>query len=190
LVEVINRIEVNTNQKPEKYFFNEGAFAEEILDFEVENNITLPYFHKVFLNNFNGGFISQIAVPDSTRLETASWNSINLFSLSEIETKYSDLSSRDWMFFDPSTQAYPFIPFAQSAIGELLIFVNPLDKYDECPVFDAFHEEPPSDWGSLYPDFSLFLDDYVKNDGFIKTISYEHPTVTEYLDKISKEYKR
>jgi len=126
-------------------------------------------------------------VPDSSKLETASWNSINLFSLSEIEEEYADLSLRSWNFFGPSSEIYPFIPFARTAIGELLIFVNPLDKFGECPVFDAFHEESPSDWGSLYPDFSLFLSDYVKNDGFLKTISYNHPTAEEYLDKLSKE---
>ncbi len=187
LLEVINRIEAYTDEKPDKFFFNEGAYAEDILDFEAEHNILLPYSYKVFLNRINGGFISQISVPNSVQLETAPWNSINLFSLSEIEEEYSDLSLRRWKFYGPATQVYPFIPFGRTAIGELLIFVNPLNENNECPVFDAFHEEPPANWGSLYSDFSLFLDDYVRNDGHIKTISYNHPTVMDYLEKLSKE---
>jgi len=189
LLEVIDRIEVYSEEKPNKFFFNEAAYATDILDFEVEYDISLPYFYKVFLNRINGGFISQIFVPDSSQIETASWNSINLFSLTEIEEAYSDLSLQSWKFLGPSTQVYPFIPFARTAIGEWLIFVNPGDKDIESPVFDAFHEEFPADWGSLYPDFSRFLDDYVKNEGCLKTISYNQPTAEEFLDKLSDEDK-
>ena len=187
MLQVIDKIEIKNVERPDKYFFNEGAPAMDILDFEAEYDIELPYFHKVFLNRLDGGFISQIKVSNSTELETAAWNSINLFSLSEIEEAYLDLSLRNWKIIGPAPEIYPFIPFARTAIGELLIFVNPLDKYNECPVFDAFHEDPSEDWGCLYTDFSLFLADYVKNDGVLKTISYEHPTVTEYMKKQLKE---
>jgi hypothetical protein len=39
--------------------------------------------------------------------------------------------------------------------------------YQESPVFDAFHEENPTQWRKLYATFAHFFIDYVESRGNI-----------------------
>lgn len=182
IVESIEKLQKLIEEKPEICFFEEEAGVDEIMDLEDELGIIIPYSYKIFLNNFNGGFICNFAGKSEADYDSLKWNSLNLFSMEEIRYEYNRLSDMDWKIFGDNYDDYPFIPFCRTNAGELLIFVNPLDENIECPVFDAFHEEFPSDWGMLYKNFTDFFKAYVESEGQIKTTSYESPTAEEYLN--------
>ena len=186
LIRNIEKINVSIENQSDAYFFNEPAQTMDIFDFEIEHDITLPLSYKIFLENFDGGFISQIPVKSASDIETARWNSINLLGLSEIEEGLSKISLRGWQYDDSPEGTNMYIPFCHTAIGELLIFVNTHDEHGECPVFDAFHEEQPRDWGCVYDNFSNFLNSYIKNNGRVKTQSYEEPSALNYIQQSLK----
>ena len=191
IVELINLLNNKISEFPDNCYFNEEANVNEIIDFDVELGITLPDSYKIFLNNFNGGFICNDSLAKSIKkndsLEDARWNSIHLFGLDEIRNAYNDKSQMNWKVFGDEYNVYPFIPFCRTSIGELLIFVNPLNKNDECPVFDACHEEFPDSWGSLFKDFTEMLESYVATNGNIETTSYDSPTAAEFISNQKKE---
>lgn len=187
IVSTIDLLRDNILRKPDKFFFNEAAAAMDILEFEVELGVDLPFSYKIFLNNFDGGFVadtyqSKMIIKDGN-IEGARWNSNHIFSLNEIREIYEDRSAKNWKLFDTRLDIYPFIPFCRTSIGELLIFAIPLDEKFESPVFDAFHEEFPSSWGKLYDNFSELFEHYVKNDGQIKTTSYDPPTADDFINR-------
>lgn len=187
VLETVRLLEEKIKTRPELYFFNDGAEILEIIDFEVETGIILPYSYKCYISYFNGGFISRFPLEnpseDIDQLETLEWNSNHIFGLDEIRIHYRKLKGMNWKNYDENPEHYPFIPVCQTESGEYLIFVNPLNKDEESPVFDAFHEEFPSSWGVLYDNFSELLNDYVSLEGLIDTTSYDEPTVAEYLKK-------
>ncbi len=191
VLETVRLLAEKIKANPELYFFNDGADILEIIDFEVETCIILPYSYKCFISYFNGGFISRLPLKNPAEnigeLETLEWNSNHIFGLDEIAEHFQKLKGMNWKNYDENPEHYPFIPVCQTESGEYLIFVNLLNKDEESPVFDAFHEEFPSSWGTLYNNFGELLSDYVHLEGLIDTTSYEEPTVAEYLKK-SKEF--
>lgn len=166
-------------------FFKEAAGTMELIDFEIELGIELPDSYKIFLNNFDGGFIcgdyQSKMIKESADFEGAQRNSNHLFGLDEIREIYEDKKMMDWKVFGKEYDIYPFIPFCRTSMGELLIFVNPLSADLESPVFDAHHEEFPNGWGTLYKDFSELFESYVINNGDINTTSYDSPTAEEFI---------
>lgn len=59
-------------------------------------------------------------------------------------------------------------------------------KNDECPVFDACHEEFPDSWGSLYKNFTEMLEACIVLNGDIETTSYDSPTAAEFINENKK----
>jgi len=189
IVETIGLLNKIIEELPDNCFFNEAADTVEIMDFENELGIELPYSYKIFLNNFNGGFICnayQAKLIKEGDFESAQWNSNHLFGLDEIREIYEQKKMMDWKVFGNEYKIYPFIPFCRTSIGELLIFANPLNNDLESPVFDAHHEEFPNSWGTLYKDFSELFENYVANNGELKTTSYDAPTAEEFINKTTE----
>ena len=186
IVKIINLLDEKIKKMPDNCFFNEGASVDEVMELEFDLGIILPLSYKIFLNHYNGGFIcgkyQAKMIKEDGAFEDARWNSVHLFSLEEIREIYEEKSLMNWKLSNQEFDIYPFIPFCRTAISELLIFANPLDKKMECPVFDASHEEFPSSWGKLFMNFTKFLDKYVNNNGFIPTISYDSPTALEFIE--------
>jgi len=172
---------------PDNCFFNECAQTMDIIDFEADLGIELPLSYIIFLENYNGGFMcgkSQAQmIKEDGNYEDTKWNSVTFFGLDEIREIYEDKSQMNWKLFDKKYDVYPFIPFCRTAIGELLIFANPLSEDRESPVFDAFHEEFPNDWGLLFNSFTELFEVYVNNNGNIPTTSYKKPTAKEFVEK-------
>ena len=172
---------------PDNCFFNECAQTMDIIDFEADLGIELPLSYIIFLENYNGGFMcgkSQAQmIKEDGNYEDTKWNSVTFFGLDEIREIYEDKSQMNWKLFDKKYDVYPFIPFCRTAIGELLIFANPLSEDRESPVFDAFHEEFPNDWGLLFNNFTELFEVYVNNNGNIPTTSYKKPTAKEFVEK-------
>lgn len=176
---------------PDNCYLNDFAPTMDIVDFEVDLGIKLPLSYIIFLENYNGGFIcgnyQSKMIKEHGDFEGARWNSVTLLSLDEIREIYENKSSMNWKLFDKKFDVYPFIPFCRTSIGELLVFANPLNKDRESPVFDAFHEEFPNDWGMLFNDFSELLKVYIENNGNIPTTSYKKPTAIEFVQQQLKK---
>ncbi len=183
----IDLLEQKIGEIHENCFFNECAQTMDIIDFEADLGIKLPLSYIIFLENYNGGFMcgnyEAKMISENSDFEGAKWNSVTFFGLDEIREIYEDKSLMNWKLFDKKYDSYPFIPFCRTSIGELLIFANPLNEERESPVFDAFHEEFPKDWGILFNSFTELLETYVNSDGYIPTTSYDKPTALEFIEK-------
>jgi len=188
IVKTIDLLDEKIEVMPDRAIFNEGASVTDIIDLEVDLGILLPLSYKIFLNNYDGGFLcgkyQAKMIKEDGDFEGAEWNSVHLFGLEEIRSVYEDKSLMNWKLFGKKYDVYPFIPFCRTSTGELLIFANPLDKDMECPVFDACHEEFPSDWGILFDNFTGLFEAYVYSNGYIPTISYKKPTVEEFIRQV------
>jgi len=182
----IDLLHKKNEEKSENCFFNECAQTMDIIDFEADLGIKLPLSYIIFLESFDGGFMcgnyEAKMVKENNDFEGAKWNSVSFFGLEEIRKIYEDKSLMNWKLFDTKYEVYPFIPFCRTSIGELLIFANPLSKERESPVFDAFHEEFPNDWGMLFNNFTELFEAYVNSNGYIPTTSYDKPTVLEFVE--------
>ena len=170
---VLQRLKTKISQMPDNCHFSPAASEEEIKNLETVLSINLPHSYRTFLKNFNGGFICSESIAKFIKkrndFETAAWNSLFIFGTTEIQEEYSKLRDMNWKLFSDLKEVYPFIPFCRTEIQEKLVFVLPLNENSESPVFDAFHEDPYSDWGILYNNFEEFLESYI--DGSIKTIA-------------------
>jgi len=170
---VLQRLKTKISQMPDNCHFSPVASEEEIKNLESVLSIDLPHSYRTFLKNFNGGFICSESIAKFIKkrndFETAAWNSLFIFGTTEIQEEYSKLRDMNWKLFSDLKEVYPFIPFCRTEIQEKLVFVLPLNENSESPVFDAFHEDPYSDWGILYNNFEEFLESYI--DGSIKTIA-------------------
>jgi len=170
---VLQRLKTKISQMPDNCHFSPAASEEEIKNLESVLSIDLPHSYRTFLKNFNGGFICSESIAKFIKkrndFETAAWNSLFIFGTTEIQEEYSKLRDMNWKLFSDLKEVYPFIPFCRTEIQEKLVFVLPLNENSESPVFDAFHEDPYSDWGVLYNNFEEFLESYI--DGSIKTIA-------------------
>ncbi len=172
-------------QHPLRINFNDPANAEDIKMLENYFGITLPNSYKKFLLNYDGGFIcgeklAEIILRDKS-LETAEWNSLKIFSVTELIYYYDKYSTNNWKLDEDWEGVYPVIPFARTETQELLVFIADTGV-DEYPIFDAFHEDPVSDWGKLFDSFEEFFERYVTEMGELKTISdADQPTAEKFL---------
>ena len=143
-------------------FFNPPATEDEIRDVEQKLNIVFPASLRQFYLTFNGGFFADESwlekdVTNVRQRETIQWNSNHILPLEDIKSGFGN--------------RYPkCVPVIHTHTQEFLAICNPLNN-DESPVYDAFHEYPPHQWGILYETFQDLLDDYINNDGNIKTIA-------------------
>ena len=181
---ILQRLKAKISQMPDNCHFSPATSEEEIKNLETVLSINLPYSYRTFLKNFNGGFICSESIAKFIKkrndLETAAWNSLFIFGTTEIYEEYAKLRDMNWKLFSDRKEVYPFIPFCSTEIQEKLVFVLPLDENFESPVFDAFHEDPYSDWGILYNNFEDFLESYI--DGSVKTIaSAKAKTAIDFL---------
>lgn len=177
-------------QTDPKYFiqFEPPCKKEKIMQFEQKYRIKLPQSYKKFLQKFNGGmmlyfFRNEFQLKHSDYEKYRS-ESIYFLSIEELLAKYADLKDREWKVDKEMANPYPIIPFCSLPNNELLVFVQGEKSGNESPVFDAFHEEFPSTWGILAPNFTSFLSDYLDTLGHPKKIGDEGKWVaSDYFDK-------
>jgi len=142
-------------------FFNSPATEDEIRDVEEKLKIVFPVSLRTFYLTFNGGFFADTSwtetdLKDEFQFETIQWNSNYIMSLQDIKAGFGS--------------RYPdCVPVIHTCSQEFLAVINPL-KNGESPVYDAFHEFPPHEWGVLYGNFEELLNDYIDKEGNINTI--------------------
>jgi tetratricopeptide (TPR) repeat protein len=162
--------------------FERPCPEERIRSAEKCLEIELPASYKEFLKHYNGGFICSDQLEDIIKrensTETAVWNNCYIFSLEEMIDEYINLSDRTWKLYDWKG-IYPIIPFARSHMHELLVFILPLDRQDESPVLEAYHEDPVNFWGQISGSFAEFFDEYVEGLGQVDCIGGDESWVKE-----------
>ncbi len=163
--------------------FNFPAASTKILRFEKLTGVRLPLSHKKFLQRYNGGMIVFTSLTECDKYKTESaW----LFSIEEITERYSDLKSRAWKVNSGMADLYPIIPFCSLPNNEVLVFIYGQKSGEESPVFDAFHESFPSEWGIVAPDFTYFLSTYLDTHGHPELPGDEEAGVaSDYIDEIA-----
>ncbi len=170
---------------PDLVHFRSGADPEELNLLEDYFGFPLPSSLREFLLNFNGGFICDNKLADTIKrdgsTELAEWNSLTIFSVSELFEHYDMRKMQNWKLDDDWDGIYPILPFARTGTQEYLVFIvnNNSDDYS---IFDAFHEDPVYDWGRLFNNFEEFIDEYIYNMGYIDCISAsDEPTADQFL---------
>ncbi len=168
--------------------FAKPASKDKIMQFEKKFQISLPKSHKRFLSKFNGGMMlydyQSEFLQTHADYEMYKGDAVYLLSIEEITQRYAQLENRSWKVDRAVTHPYPIIPFCSLPNNELLVFVYGDKSGDESPVFDAYHEEFPSTWGMVAPDFTSFLASYLEALGHPPTMGDEEIGVAaDFLDK-------
>jgi tetratricopeptide (TPR) repeat protein len=163
--------------------FNLPAASAKILRFEKMTGVRLPLSHKKFLKSHNGGMIVFTSLTENDKHKA---EYVCLLSIEEIVERYSDLKSRSWKVNMGMTDLYPIIPFCSMPNNEVLVFIYGQKSGEESPVFDAFHESSPSEWGIVAPDFTSFLSTYLDTHGHPEVLGDEEAGVaSDYIDEIA-----
>ncbi len=166
--------------------FNSPADPLKISGFEEQFHVKLPDSYKKFLRKYNGGTILYFYREEflqNQNIEDYKGVSTCLLSIEEISNRYSFLKDRNWKM-NGNFQPYPVIPFCSCPNNEILVFVNGKKSGNESPVFDAFHEDFPRDWGIITSDFVSFLKNYLDESGHPKTIgNSEAGVAADYFDE-------
>lgn len=168
------------------------ASNDKIVRFERKFQVNLPLSYKKFLLKNNGGMMLSNFPAKSLQTdddyEKYKGEAVYFLSIEEITHKYAQLENRSWKVNREITTPYPVIPFCALPNNELLVFVHGLKSGDESPVFDAFHEEFPSTWGMVTPDFTSFFEIYLDAFGNPPTMGDEGAGVAaDFMDKKENE---
>jgi len=155
---------------PKRCFFGPAATDGAIAAAEAQMELSIPADYRLFLQSFDGGFISLCGESDKPDWDEggARWNSNHLLGVAGLVAEFTDL--RDiWRMDQGWTEAWPYLPFCHTDDQELLVFGA--CSGDHYPVLDAFHERGPPDWRVLYPNFETLLLTYLDGEGRIRTIA-------------------
>jgi len=167
--EVLHQLGILIGDGPAPAYFNAPATADDISSFENQNNIRLPDSYKAFLLYANGGMIISDRLDNlldyASNPEDVKWNANYLYSLEDMQKKYTDMESWNYGIPSGNISPYPFIPFCHTDTGEQLVFVTLDENKTESAVLDAYHEETPETWGVVADNFIEFLIDYVSSHG-------------------------
>ncbi len=170
--------------------FADPAEQAKIIRFEKEFKINLPESYKKFLKKHNGGMLLYDYQSESlqTDYEMFKGEAIYFLSIEEITERYTALKNREWKVSKEKASPYPIIPFCSLPNNELLVFIHGSKSAKESPVFDAFHEEFPSTWGIVAPDFTNFLANYLETLGHPGTMGDEEKAVaSDYFDEVKEQ---
>jgi len=185
---VLEKLEYMTQTPGYFTHFSHAAREEKIIRFEKKFGVSLPKSHKKFLQKFNGGMMlhdyQSEFLQTQSDFEMYKGDAVYLLSIEEITQKYAQLENQFWKVDRAVPHPYPIIPFCSLPNNELLVFVHGSKVGDESPVFDACHEEFPSTWGMVAPDFTYFLSMYLDAQGYPFTIGNEEEGVaSQYFDE-------
>lgn len=184
---VLNRLSKMQEDPQYLTHFGHPVNIENIIHFEKRFGVILPQSYKKFLLQSNGGMMLHTLRNEIREnhvdYEMYKGESVYFFSIEELTKSYSDLKDREWKVSIETANPYPVIPFCSLPNNELLVFIHGEKSGNESPVFDAYHEEFPSTWGILAPDFTTFLSDYLDALGNPKIIGNEDVGVaSDYFD--------
>lgn len=155
---------------PDISAFASGASLESIAAAEAEMGITIPDDYKVFLTEFDGGFISLCGSKSDANWDEsdARYGSLWLFGLQKLVEEFHE-EERVWTLDRDWEGKWPYVPFCLVAGHDSLVF-SPPDS-GERSVIDAWHEWGPEQWKVLKPNFNAFLDALVEGRGIVDTVA-------------------
>jgi tetratricopeptide (TPR) repeat protein len=148
--------------------FGTADATEKIELFEKAFGVKLPYSHKVFLRNFDGGFIADSeaeSMIQSGEFEEAKFSRTRFLSIDEIINEYETMDLDDWNRPSWFEGFYPYIPIGITDENEKLVFVDNFFLEEESCVFLALHDTPAYDWMVAADSFTEFLEDFYNTGG-------------------------
>lgn len=166
--EVIQHLRKSIKKGELKEYFGRQVDIEVIELFEVAFNVQLPDSFKIFISQFNGGFIPDNEADNmilTNEFDEAKRISTRILSIEEIIEEYESMLLDDWKLKPGFEGFYPYIPFCITADNEKLVFVDNYKQVDESRVYAAFHDDPASAWLPTANDFTEFITDYINNKG-------------------------
>jgi len=189
--EIIDKLYDAVSKNRLKGYFGTADSTEKIELFEKAYGVKLPYAHKLFLRNFDGGFIADDEADNLIMIgefDEAKNIRTRLLSIDEIIEIYERQDIDGWNRPDWFEGFYPYIPFCITAEGEKLIFVDQALQDEESKIFAAFHDTPASGWYIASDSFAEFLNSFYNTGGNPDIFSSKS---TEYAEeKLKKLNKR
>jgi len=170
--EFLNCLELVSKGPANQFCFNPPASEDTLMELELELDIILPQSLRTFLLHYDGGFVcrdktlkeitAKKMVPGSEEeFQFKLENSYPFFSVKEIKENYAYRNDIYW--------GSGIIPFCRTYNGEILTVWSVREAGQDSPVFDAFHEESPAVWKSLYTSFAYLFVDCIQHKGVFKT---------------------
>ena len=149
-------------------YFGTPNATEKIELFEKAFGVKLSYSHKVFLRNFDGGFIADKEAENlilTDEFDEAKNLRTRFLSIDEIIEEYENMELDDWQRPSWFKGFYPYIPFCITAENEKLVFVDHSLMKEESFVYAAFHDTPAYDWIVAADNFTDFLEQFFNSGG-------------------------
>jgi len=177
-------------------YFGPPNETEKIELFEKAFGVKLPYSHKVFLRNFDGGFIADSEAESmilTDEFDEAKNLRTHFLSIDEIIDEYESMDLDDWNRPSWYEGFYPYIPFCITGENEKLVFIDHSLLKEESFVYSAFHDTPAYDWIVAADNFTGFLKDFYNSGG--EPDIFENDSVSnpeDHLEELNerKEEKR
>jgi len=166
--EIIDKLYDAVSKNRLRGYFGTADSTEKIELFEKAFGVKLPYAYKLFLRNFDGGFIADDEADNLIVLgefDEAEHIRTRFLSIDEIIEMYERMSMDKWNQPDWFEGFYPYIPFCITSEGEKLIFIDQSLQDEESKIFAAFHDAPASGWYVASESFAEFLNDFYNTGG-------------------------
>ena len=194
--EIIDKLQDAVSKRGLKGHFGTANSTGKIELFEKAFGVRLPRSYKLFLRNFDGGFIADDEADHLIMMDEfdeAENIRTHFLSIDEMIVEYERLDIQDWNRPDWFEGFYPYIPFCITAEGEKLIFIDQSLQDKESKIFAAFHDAPASGWYVASESFPAFLNDFYNTGGNPDIFSDESTEYAEeHLQKLNerKEEKK
>jgi len=177
-------------------YFGTPNKTEKIELFEKAFGVKLPYSFKIFLRNFDGGFIADSEAESlilTDEFDEAKNIRTHFLSIDEIIDEYETMDLDDWNRPSWFKGFYPYIPIGITDENEKLVFVDHSLSEEESCVYLALHDSPAYDWMVAADSFTEFLEEFYNSGGnpdVYKNNSFVNPE--DFLEKLNerKEEKR
>lgn len=144
------------------------ADTEKIKLFEEAFGVKLPESFKIFLSEFDGGFLADHLANLlwlHGEFDNCKQMCSHFLSIEEIIEEYDSMSLDKWKLRDGFEGYYPYIPFYTTNNNEKLIFVDNHNDTKESFIYAAFHDDFADGWFVVEESFTEFLIKYINTDG-------------------------
>jgi len=167
----IKRLKKKEENKTPKFNFNTGIARDKIELFEKAFGVVMPESYKQFLEKYNGGMIleeEKSYYEDMTDWEPdgPKYSSFYLFALDELQAKYIETTTEDWLLDGYIKGNYPFIPICTTPKQGLIFVISQKGLENESPVFINYDKSDSSTCTKIADNFNTFLGYYIEADGF------------------------
>jgi hypothetical protein len=168
-----------------KGYFGTPDSTEKIELFEKAFGVMLPNSYKIFLRNFDGGFIADKEADNLILIgefEEAKNLRTRFLSIDEIIDEYGSMDIDDWNLPPDFEGFYPYIPFCITGEdNEKLVFTDNHGQNGVSKVFAGFHDTPASGWFVAADNFTGFLENFLKTGGKPDLYGNDSDTTAEDL---------